>query len=170
VSPALHIYSFPRNFLVACRRNNVALTRFALIATIRNQTMDLAEEIPSSSKRRDFLLRKRYRISTSKFGIGQIANSNCTPLGLHRIAEKIGGGHIIGTVFKARQPIGLTWNGMPNATIAHRIFWLDGLEAGFNRGGKWTPTPVTFTSTAWATNPPWANPPPTAASISPPMT
>jgi len=38
-------------------------------------------------------------------------------------------------VFKARQPVGLTWQGKPEASIAHRILWLDGLEPGFNQGG-----------------------------------
>jgi hypothetical protein len=76
-----------------------------------------------------------YRISSSKFGIGQTMNSNCTPLGLHRIAEKVGGGYPPGTVFRSRQAIGFTWQGLPAATIVHRIFRLEGLEPGFNRGG-----------------------------------
>ena len=78
----------------------------------------------------------RYRCSTSKFGIGQTAGSNCTPLGLHRLAEKIGGGWPVGTVFKGRQPVGFTWQGMPLASITTRILWLEGLEPGFNRGGQ----------------------------------
>ena len=79
--------------------------------------------------------RKRFRISTSRFGVGQRAGSNQTPLGLHRIAEKIGGGQPLGTVFRSRQVIGLTWRGHPDAAIVHRIFWLEGLEPGLNRGG-----------------------------------
>jgi len=79
---------------------------------------------------------KRFRCSTSRFGIGQAEGSNCTPLGLHRIAEKIGGGWPIGTVFKSRRPIGYTWQGMPKARITTRILWLEGLQPGFNRGGK----------------------------------
>ena len=80
--------------------------------------------------------RARFRISTSRFGLGQIADSNRTPLGLHRIAAKIGGGWPIGTVFKGRVPIGFTWLGLPEASIVHRILWLEGLEPGFNRGGN----------------------------------
>ena len=79
---------------------------------------------------------ERYRVSTSAFGIGQRENSNQTPLGLHRVARKIGGGMAPGTVFRGRVPIGLTWQGMPHATIVHRILWLEGLEPGFNRGGN----------------------------------
>jgi L,D-transpeptidase YbiS len=81
-------------------------------------------------------LEKRYRISTSRFGIGQAEGSYCTPLGLHRVVEKIGGGWPAGTVFKGRKPIGYTWQGMPDAKITTRILWLEGLEPGFNRGGK----------------------------------
>ena len=65
-----------------------------------------------------------------------LPGSNCTPLGLHRVAEKIGGGWPAGTVFKAREPIGYTWKGMPDAKITTRIMWLEGLEEGFNRGGN----------------------------------
>jgi lipoprotein-anchoring transpeptidase ErfK/SrfK len=54
---------------------------------------------------------------------------------LHRIAEKIGGGWPVGTVFRGRQPVGFTWRGEPAAAITSRIFWLEGLEPGFNRGG-----------------------------------
>jgi hypothetical protein len=76
-----------------------------------------------------------YRISSSRFGIGQTMNSNCTPLGVHRIARKIGGGYPQGTVFRGRKPIGFTWQGLHDASIVHRIFWLEGLEPGFNCGG-----------------------------------
>jgi hypothetical protein len=75
------------------------------------------------------------RCSTSRFGTGQREGSFCTPLGLHRVAAKIGGGWPIGTVFENRAPAGLTWDGLPFAPIAHRIFWLEGLEQGCNRGG-----------------------------------
>jgi L,D-transpeptidase YbiS len=83
----------------------------------------------------EFARVKQFRISTSRFGLGALENSNCTPLGLHRIAEKIGGGWPLGTVFKARQPVGYTWQGCPEAGITSRILWLEGLEPGANRGG-----------------------------------
>jgi len=81
-------------------------------------------------------VKKTYRVSTSRFGIGQIAGSNCTPLGLHRVAEKFGAGWPVGTVLKNRKTIGFTWKGFPLAPITTRILWLDGLQPGFNRGGK----------------------------------
>jgi hypothetical protein len=80
--------------------------------------------------------RRRFVISTSRFGIGQVMNSNQTPLGLHRIASKVGGGHPVGTIFKSRRAVGLTWQGQPDAAIVHRILWLEGLEPGLNRGGN----------------------------------
>jgi len=79
---------------------------------------------------------KKFQCSTSRFGIGQAEGSRCTPLGLHRIAEKIGGGWPVGTVFESRRPVGYTWQGMPSARITTRILWMEGLEPGFNRGGN----------------------------------
>jgi len=79
---------------------------------------------------------RNYIISTSAYGIGQAANSNQTPIGWHRIAKKIGGGQPIGTVFRSRQPVGYTWQGIPQGLIVHRIFWLEGLQPGLNRGGN----------------------------------
>jgi lipoprotein-anchoring transpeptidase ErfK/SrfK len=73
-------------------------------------------------------------MSSSRVGIGQKEGSNRTPLGLHRIAEKIGGGFPPGAVFAGRAPVGWTWQGKPGAAIAHRILWLEGLEPGVNQG------------------------------------
>ncbi len=84
---------------------------------------------------RRYEFRRRYVISTSAHGIGQLKDSNQTPLGLHRIAQKIGGGHVIGTVFRSRKAVGLTWQRRAEASIVHRILWLEGLEPGRNRGG-----------------------------------
>ena len=94
------------------------------------------KNVPSATApTRGYEMLSIHRVSSSKFGIGQTMNSNCTPLGLHRIACKIGEGRPQGTVFRGRQAVGLTWQGLPQATIVHRIFWLEGLEPGFNRGG-----------------------------------
>ena len=129
----------PAAFVRATRRHGVRPTRFILIVTVADQTMSLFEKArarPAAAGFPPFRFCKRYRISTSRFGIGQVENSNQTPLGLHRIAERIGGGWPVGTVFKSRQVVGFTWQGRPDATIAHRIFWLEGLEPGLNRGGQ----------------------------------
>ncbi len=125
-----------RAFLNALRRHSVRPTRYALSVSIARQRMALFEAKPFSSQGTPaYEFTREFVISTSRFGIGQVMHSNCTPLGLHRVAKKIGGGHPVGTIFKARQPVGLTWDGMPEGSIVHRILWLEGLEPGFNRGG-----------------------------------
>ena len=50
------------------------------------------------------------------------------------LAEKIGGDSPAGSVFERREIIG-TVAELPEAPIAHRILWLDGLEPGLNQGG-----------------------------------
>jgi hypothetical protein len=116
------------DFLGACETHGVAPTRFALIANIAEQTVSLFEKNE---------LVKKIPCSTSRFGIGQTEGSNCTPLGLHRIAEKIGAGKPAGTVFKSRTIIGHTSQPeFADAKITTRIMWLEGLESGFNRGGN----------------------------------
>jgi hypothetical protein len=118
----------PIGFLEACKQRNVAPTQFILTVSIAEQTVSLFEE-------GKFV--KTFPCSTSRFGIGQAQDSNCTPLGLHRIAEKIGDGEPAGTVFKARQVIGHTSQPeFANAKITTRIMWLEGLEPGFNEGGS----------------------------------
>jgi hypothetical protein len=132
----------------ALSKRGVRPTRFLLTVSIAAQTLTLWERVPAATSklraRRParprsnppaYQFRERYVASTSRFGIGQIKDSNKTPLGLHRIARKIGGGQPVGTAFKARVPIGMMWE-HPEATIVHRILWLAGMEPGFNRGGN----------------------------------
>jgi hypothetical protein len=85
---------------------------------------------------KDSTLHKELICSTSKFGISQEEGSNCTPLGLHAIREKIGDGEPVGTVFKGRVPVAYDGVGNSEARITTRILWLEGLEEGFNRGGN----------------------------------
>ncbi len=78
-----------------------------------------------------------YAVSTAKNGLGNRDGSYQTPLGVHRIAEKIGAGEQPGTVFKGRKPSGEMAQDMDNQSedqITSRILWLEGLEPGFNRG------------------------------------
>ncbi len=135
----------PPEVLRACARHGVPPSRFVLVVNIARQTTALFEKVVASSLRLDpvtsgarpgYTLRKTFRCSTSKFGIGETAGSNCTPRGLHRVAEKIGGGWPAGTAFTGRKPVGFTWRGKPEATITSRIFWLEGLEPGLNRAGR----------------------------------
>ena len=70
-----------------------------------------------------------YPVSTSRFGLGSKAGSFKTPTGRFRIAEKIGDGMPIGTIFKSRRPIRPTKKLLREADlIMTRILWLDGLE------------------------------------------
>lgn len=137
----------PRAFLPACRRHHVAPSPQLLVVSVARQELRWFERRPAfrpasplEPLRFDatprYTLRRRLVASTSRFGIGQVRDTNRTPLGLHRIARKVGAGWPVGTAFRARQPIGYTWAGLPEATIAHRILWLEGLEPGFNRGGE----------------------------------
>jgi hypothetical protein len=114
------------NLLCACDKHGIAPTQFALTVSIADQTLSVFAE-------QKFI--KQFPCSTSRFGIGQIEGSNCTPLGLHRIAEKIGAGEPAGTVFKSRQIIGHTSQPeFADAKITTRILWLEGLEPGVNKG------------------------------------
>ena len=73
---------------------------------------------------------KSYRISTSKFGLGDKPGSMNTPLGTMRIARKIGAGAPSGAVFKSRRPTGeiLRPNSPGRDPIVSRIIWLKGTE------------------------------------------
>ncbi|TAG10576.1 MAG: L,D-transpeptidase [Verrucomicrobia bacterium] len=83
---------------------------------------------------------KSYKISTSKFGLGDIPNSNRTPLGRMQIAKKIGGNAKPGTVFKSRRPTGevLQPNAPGRDPIVTRILWLAGTESRNNNAFRRT--------------------------------
>jgi lipoprotein-anchoring transpeptidase ErfK/SrfK len=72
-----------------------------------------------------------YPISTSKFAIGDAPGSRATPLGELEIARKIGGGAVLGTVFKDRRPTGeiLVPDAPGRDPIVTRILWLRGRES-----------------------------------------
>jgi hypothetical protein len=137
----------PARCFETCRRLQLTPTHFVATINIAEQTVSLFEQVWSSAFRRpepakagtpnDYQFMRKIPCSTSRFGIGQTEGSNCTPLGLHRIAEKIGGDKPAGTVFKGRKAIGhVSQPEFANAKITTRILWLDGLEPGFNRGGN----------------------------------
>jgi hypothetical protein len=83
-----------------------------------------------------------YPVSTSAQGVGGREGSLQTPLGLHRVARRIGDGAPFAAVFRGRSETGatarlLTGTGETGSgdVITSRILWLEGLEAGINRGG-----------------------------------
>lgn len=116
-----------------CRGLQLRRPLFFVAISVRAQTLYLFKK--TREWKEPYTRVAKYRISSSRYGTGQIKDSNRTPLGLHRVDEKIGAGRVLGTVFQARQPIGFTWAGLPSAPIVHRILWLEGLEKGINRGG-----------------------------------
>lgn len=83
-----------------------------------------------------------YPVSTSKYGLGEILNSKKTPLGLHKIQNKIGKGVplrgiIKGGVFTGEKaelehyPVSID-----NDFVTTRLLWIRGLEQGKNLGGN----------------------------------
>ena len=93
-----------------------------IVVSVARQEMDL---LSNRGK-----LIATYPISTSKYGLGTELGSNKTPLGKFRVAEKYGDGALWGTIFSARQAIGL-WSPAfetDNDLITTRILWLDGME------------------------------------------
>lgn len=86
-------------------------------------------------------LLKIYPVSTAKEGTGSKVGSNQTPLGMHRVAEKIGANAPQGTVFVSRQSTGkiarIRLAGDPpdeKDQVTSRILWLEGMEEGVNKG------------------------------------
>ncbi len=70
-----------------------------------------------------------YPVSTSRFGLGSEEGSFKTPTGKFRIAEKIGDGMPLGTVFKSRRPVKATKKLLREEDLVMtRILWLDGLD------------------------------------------
>lgn len=74
---------------------------------------------------------------TAEAGAGSRAGTNQTPLGWHRVADKIGAGAAWGQVFRSRKATREVWKpGMDTKEdlVLTRILWLEGLEQGVNRG------------------------------------
>ncbi|MFW6217416.1 MAG: L,D-transpeptidase family protein [Verrucomicrobiota bacterium] len=100
-----------------------------LIVSIDSQSMGLIEHGG---------LTRVYPVSTSKRPPSCRADSYGTPLGLHRIAEKIGAGAEPGMVFQGRRPT-RHHSRFPDEErarnlITSRILRLSGLEPGKNSG------------------------------------
>ncbi|HEY6675207.1 MAG TPA: L,D-transpeptidase [Terrimicrobium sp.] len=78
----------------------------------------------------DGVIIKKFRISTSKFGLGDGPNSYKTPLGRLRVCVKLGADLPIGAVFKRRNFSGevIPRNARGRDPIVTRILWLEGIE------------------------------------------
>ena len=87
-----------------------------------------------------FKIVRIYPVSTSRYGVGGEEGSFKTPLGMHRVFEKIGYGALLGTIFERRKNTGkiariYTDNtDLPEDIITTRIIRLEGSEEGVNKG------------------------------------
>ena len=85
---------------------------------------------------------RRYSVSTSRNGAGELEGSLCTPRGVHVVRAKIGAGQPFNAAFRGRRPTGEIWTPelgerFPGRDwILTRILWLSGCEVGKNRLGK----------------------------------
>jgi len=92
--------------------------------------------------RNDGALLRRYLISSSRNGAGELNGSYCTPRGRHIVRAKIGANQPVNTVFVERRPTGEIYSPtlarrFPERDwILTRILWLSGCEPGYNRLGK----------------------------------
>lgn len=83
----------------------------------------------------------KYKVSTSKYGVGNFDKSEKTPLGKHKISSKYGENMPIGSTFEGRIFNGKTSEIFKDSTITSddlvltRVLRLKGLERGVNYGG-----------------------------------
>jgi len=139
----------PQSFSERLQSLGVAETPRVMVVSVRNQKLTFFE-----SGRAKMV---EYAISTAEKGTGQKLDSYQTPLGLHRIKQKIGGERPSGAIFESRVFYGQIWVPASRSTVTpeppvqeetrsgqgapviqdlvtSRILWLEGLEAGFNAG------------------------------------
>lgn len=101
--------------------------------SVSKQQMSLLDE--------DGAVLHEYPVSTSRYGTGSQNGSEKTPLGLHRIADKLGGAMPVNEVYIGRVPQGNLDEciergvDLPDDVIMSRIMWLEGMEPGRNKGG-----------------------------------
>ena len=109
---------------------------FLITVDVSRQKLFLFENVPFENPK----LIKMYPVSTSKYGVGNEENGMKTPLGTHFIAEKIGDGAKIGTIFELCESTGRIAEIYTHATdieedlITTRILWLKGIVPGVNEG------------------------------------
>jgi lipoprotein-anchoring transpeptidase ErfK/SrfK len=125
--------------LTAVLTPSQAVAEPSIVVSVPDQTLALVD---------GGVVRERFKVSTSKYGLGDNPNSYATPLGSLEVASKIGGNAAVGTVFKSRRPTGeiLRPNAPGRDPIVTRILWLRGLERGnaraYSRGIYIHGTPV----------------------------
>jgi lipoprotein-anchoring transpeptidase ErfK/SrfK len=106
---------------LVCRTGN-AFSAAEVIVSVPDQTLALVDQGK---------LIAQYRISTSRFGIGDSCGSYRTPLGTLFVSGKFGDHLPAGTVIKNRAPTGEIVNAdAPGRdAIVSRVIWLRGMES-----------------------------------------
>ena len=112
---------------------HIFLLLAALAGRAAAETVDVLVSVPDQKMIvvRDGGWVRKYKISTSRFGIGDQHGSYKTPLGRMRVWEKVGDDLPSGAVIKHREATGeiLPANAPGRDPIVSRILWLEGLEA-----------------------------------------
>lgn len=152
-----HIYNLYDKFvilfitllLISCTVTEEKPSNYMVLSNIESISVEYRElealVVVEISTQQLFLLKKGkiekiYSISTSVYGTGSKVNSFKTPLGRHKISEKIGEGLPEGAILKGRSWTGAIANIIKEPidtefdVVTSRILWLTGLEAGKNQG------------------------------------
>ena len=152
-----HIYHLYTNFLIffltlfliSCTVIQEKPSNYMTLESIGSISADYRELesliVVNISTQQLFFLKKGkiediYSVSTSVYGTGSKVNSFKTPLGRHKISEKIGEGLPEGAILKGRRWTGAIANIIKEPidtefdVVTSRILWLTGLEEGKNQG------------------------------------
>ena len=98
-----------------------AVVRNGVVVTLHDQKLTL---LHNGKKVKD------YKVSTSKFGIGNTSGSRRTPTGIHAVSQKTGEGQPKGMVFKGCRPTGevVPVDASGRDPVVTRVIQLAGLE------------------------------------------
>ena len=136
-------------FLISCTVIQKKPSNYMVLPNIDDIIVEYRELesliVVNISTQQLFLLKKGnideiYSVSTSVYGTGSEENSFKTPLGKHKISEKIGDGLPEGAILKGRRWTGAIANIIKEPidtefdVVTSRILWLTGLEEGKNQG------------------------------------
>ena len=136
-------------FLISCTVTLEKPSNYMALANIENISAEYREleeliVVDIASQQLFFLkmgkIDEIYSVSTSVYGTGSKVNSFKTPLGRHKISEKIGEGLPEGAILKGRRWTGAIANIIKEPidtefdVVTSRILWLTGLEEGKNLG------------------------------------
>ena len=137
------------SFLISCTVTQEKSSNYMISANIESISAEYRELealiVVDISTQKLFFLKKGkiediYSVSTSVYGTGSEVNSFKTPLGRHKISEKIGEGLPEGAILKGRSWTGAIANIIKEPidtefdVVTSRILWLTGLEVGKNKG------------------------------------